>query len=95
VLEQELASAGFMDVEVRAVDAPLRTRSAAECVRFERESFGALHQMLSGLDGPGKAAAWEEIEASLRAFEAPGGFEGPCELLVASASKPTTGTIAG
>ena len=95
VLEQELSSAGFVDVEVRAVEAPLRTTSAAECVRFERESFGALHQMLSGLDAPGKAAAWEEIEQSLRAFERDGAFEGPCELLVAAASRPTAGGISG
>ena len=95
VLEQELSTAGFVDVEVRAVDAPLRTTSAAECVRFERESFGALHQMLSGLDAPGKAAAWEEIEQSLRAFERDGAFEGPCQLLVAAASRPTAGGISG
>ena len=38
--------AGFRDVTVEAVPAPLRLPSAAECVRFERESFGALHQML-------------------------------------------------
>ena len=31
--------------------------SAAECVRFERESFGALHQMLAGLDPAGQEAA--------------------------------------
>ena len=56
--------------------------SAAECVRFERESFGALHQMLSGLDAPGKAAAWDEIEAKLKAFERNGRFEGPCEMVI-------------
>ncbi len=40
--------AGFRDVGVETVPAPLRLPSAAECVRFERESFGALHQMLAG-----------------------------------------------
>jgi SAM-dependent methyltransferase len=95
VLEQELSNAGFVDVEVRAIDAPLRTTSAAECVRFERESFGALHQMLSGLDAPGRAAAWEEIEQSLGAFERDGVFEGPCELIVAAATRPTAGEISG
>jgi hypothetical protein len=69
-------------VEVRTVSAPLRMASAAECVRFERESFGALHQMLSGLDDRGRAEAWAEIEESLRTFERDGGFEGPCELLL-------------
>jgi SAM-dependent methyltransferase len=45
--------AGLSDIEVRRVDAPLRLPSAAECLRFEQESFGALHQMLAGLDEAG------------------------------------------
>ena len=32
--------------------------SSADCVRFERESFGALHQMLAKLDVAGRDAAW-------------------------------------
>jgi len=31
-------------------------------VRFERESFGALHQMLAGLSEPEREEAWSEIE---------------------------------
>ena len=50
VLEGELREAGFRDVRGCSVAAPVELVSAAECVRFERESFGALHQMLSGLD---------------------------------------------
>jgi hypothetical protein len=69
------------------VAAPLRMSSAAECVRFERESFGALHQMLAGLDDPGRMAAWVEIEEALRGFERPEGFVGPCELIVAVGRK--------
>ncbi len=69
-------------MEVRTVPAPLRMRSAAECVQFARESFGALHQMLSGLPDTERQAAWQEIEEHLRAFEGPDGFVGPCELLV-------------
>jgi ubiquinone/menaquinone biosynthesis C-methylase UbiE len=87
VLEQALTDAGFHDVEVRAVPAPLKTTSAAECVRFERESFGALHQMMSGLDARGREEAWREIEESLRQFESDGAFGGPCELLVAAATR--------
>ncbi len=84
VLEAALTRAGFRDVEVRSVAAPLRTTSAAACVRFERESFGALHQMLSGLDASAREAAWQEITESLAQFEHEGGFSGPCELLVAA-----------
>jgi len=88
VLEAELAEAGFADVRVDAVDAPLRLATAAECLRFERESFGALHQMLSGLGEVGQAEAWAEIEEELGRFETAAGFEGPCELLVGSATRP-------
>ena len=47
VLEDAYRRAGFREIETRVVAAPLRMASAADCVRFERESFGALHQMLA------------------------------------------------
>jgi SAM-dependent methyltransferase len=86
-LEALFAGAGFSAVRVETVDAPLRLPSAAECVRFERESFGALHQMLAGLDAAARTDVWAEIEARLGAFETNDGFVGPCELLVVSATK--------
>jgi len=52
----------------------------------ERESFGALHQMLAGLGPAEQADAWAEIEEALPQFEGPDGFVGPCELLVATAT---------
>jgi SAM-dependent methyltransferase len=87
-LTEVLSTAGFVDVEVRTIDAPLRMESAAECLVFERESFGALHQMLAGLDDEAKSAAWDEIAAKLAAFEGTDGFVGPCELLVVGARNP-------
>jgi SAM-dependent methyltransferase len=87
VLAATLARAGFRNVEVRVVAAPLRMASAAECLRFERESFGALHQMLGGLDEAARDAAWQEIERELARFEGEQGFEAPCELLVATGTK--------
>ena len=83
VLEEAYKKAGFRDIQIRVVPAPLRMTSAAECVRFEQESFGALHQMLAGLNDAERKAAWEEIEQELSKFEGPGGFEGPCEMVVA------------
>lgn len=88
VIERAFDQAGFIDVEIRRIDAPVRMRSAAECVAFERESFGALHQMLGGLDAAGREAAWEEIEQELRRFEGADGFEGPCELIVVAGRRP-------
>jgi SAM-dependent methyltransferase len=87
VLDDALRRAGFRNVETRAVPSPLRMSTAAECVRFERESFGALHQMLSGLPEPEREAAWAEIATELGRFEGPSGFEGPCELLVGVGTK--------
>jgi ubiquinone/menaquinone biosynthesis C-methylase UbiE len=87
VLEEAYRKAGFNDVEVRTVSAPLRMASAAECVRFEQESFGALHQMLSGLSPAERQETWREIEGELARFEGATGFEGPCELVVGAGTK--------
>jgi SAM-dependent methyltransferase len=87
VLEEVFESAGLIEVHSQVLSAPLHLPSAAECVRFERESFGALHQMLSGLDDTQREAAWAEIEQELRKFEGPDGFQGPCELVVGSGVK--------
>jgi len=81
--------AGFTQVQFEVVDAPLRLPRAEDCLNFERESFGALHQMLSGLDDAGRKAAWDEVAAALRKFEGPNGFEGPCEMVIAVGTKPS------
>jgi SAM-dependent methyltransferase len=84
-IEAAYEQAGFTEIEARRVSAPLRMRSAAECVQFERESFGALHQMLASLSEPEREEAWREIEDELSKFESrTGGFEGPCELIVSA-----------
>ena len=87
VLAAAFERAGFGHVKVRAVPSPLRLPSAAECVRFERESFGALHQMMAGLGERERAGTWAEIEVELAAFETADGFVGPCEMLVGVATK--------
>lgn len=83
VLEAAYQKAGFRDVRIRLVPSPLRMPSAAECVRFERESFGALHQMLAGVPEAERPSVWDEIEQELKKFEGADGFVGPCEMVVA------------
>jgi hypothetical protein len=80
-------AAGFVDVRFELLEAPLRLPHAADCLAFERESFGALHQMLSGLGDAEKKAAWDEVAAELGKFEGPGGFEGPCVMAIAVGTK--------
>ena len=87
VLEEAFRFAGFRDIEARVVPAPVRMASAAECVRFERESFGALHQMMATLSDAEREETWQEIEQELKQFETADGFEGPCEMVVGSGVK--------
>jgi SAM-dependent methyltransferase len=87
VLEKALLEAGFKDVRIQKVNAPVRVSTASECLQFEQESFGALHQMLGGLTDIEKDQAWEEVEQALQQFEKGGRFEGPCEMLIAVGTK--------
>ena len=82
VLAAAYERAGLRYIEVRKVDSPVRLPSTAECVRFERESFGALHQMMSTLSDAERAETWDAIEHELRQFETNGRFVGPCEMVV-------------
>lgn len=91
VAEAAFREAGFVDVVAVRLDAPVRMSSAAECVRFEQESFGALHQMLGGLDAPAQDAVWTEISERLADFETSDGFVGPCELIVVAGTAPGRG----
>ncbi len=74
--------AGFHEIEVKVIPAPVHMASAAEFVRFAGESFGALHQMMAGLSENEREETWEEITQELRQFEGPDGFVGPCEMIV-------------
>jgi ubiquinone/menaquinone biosynthesis C-methylase UbiE len=87
VIEKAFSQAGFKNVKAVRIDLPLMLSSAKECVRFERESFGALHQMLSGLSDAEKESVWAEIEKELQTFESENGFVGPCEMVVAVGEK--------
>ncbi|MDP9470188.1 MAG: hypothetical protein M3Q71_05905 [Chloroflexota bacterium] len=65
---------------------PFCPGSAAGSTRFERESFGALHQVLANLEAE-QVDTWNEIERELRQFEGPEGFEPPCEMIVGAGVK--------
>jgi SAM-dependent methyltransferase len=88
VAEAAYEKAGLVDVTVTTVPSPVRLSSAAECVLFEQESFGALHQMLSGVSQEARDGAWREIAEALGQFVGPDGFVGPCEMLVVSGTRP-------
>jgi SAM-dependent methyltransferase len=87
VAEEAYARAGFKDITVDVVPSPVRTASAAECLRFEQESFGALHTMLAGLSPAERDETWAEVGEALEQFEGPDGFVGPCEMLVVTGTR--------
>jgi ubiquinone/menaquinone biosynthesis C-methylase UbiE len=86
-IEKAFSQAGFINERSELVDSPLLLSSARECVRFEKESFGALHQMMSSLSDSEKVSVWGEIEKELQKFESENGFAGPCEMVVAVGEK--------
>ncbi|GAA2904883.1 class I SAM-dependent methyltransferase [Pseudonocardia halophobica] len=86
-LEQVLRQAGFVDIGARAVPAPFRLPRATDCLRFLRESAGALHQLLAALSATERDQTWQQIHDELSRFERADGFQGPCELIVAWGTK--------
>lgn len=88
IIEKVFAEAGFRTIQTHIVPSPLILTSAIECVRFEKESFGALHQMMANLSPEEKEDTWKEIQSELSKFEnGSKGFVGPCEMLIATAVK--------
>ncbi len=93
-IEALFEQAGLVEVRAEKIPSPVRMASAAECLRFEQESFGALHQMLGALDAAAKQAAWDAVGRALAAFETRAGaadglaFEGPCVMIAAVGRKP-------
>ena len=87
VLEGIFNQAGFANPEIRAIPVPHRMTSAAEYVRVAREAFGAFNAMMAQLPPQERESVWNEVEASMRSFESPGGFEVPGECLIGAATK--------
>ena len=82
ILAETFRKAGYRDIEAQTVSVPLRMKSAVECLRFEQESFGALHAMMAGMSEDAKRDTWSEIEEGLRAYDSEHGFESPSEVII-------------
>lgn len=88
LLGELLDQAGFADVSTSRIAAPFRLPSAGDYLAFVRGSASPILQLLGKLSPQAREAAWAEMEERLRAFQSPAGWEGPNELLLASASRP-------
>jgi SAM-dependent methyltransferase len=88
VLEQLLAGSGFVGVEQRRLDVPLRVSSAALALTMMTEAFGAYRAVIADSPRAVQDAAWAHVAETLKAFETETGFAAPAEVLVAAGVKP-------
>ena len=73
-VREALEAAGFEDVVIRIVDAPLEMDSARACAQLQREAFGGLDQLLASMSDDERGAVWEEVAHELDPFERDGSF---------------------
>jgi SAM-dependent methyltransferase len=86
-----LAAAGFVDIDVRALDAPMRLPSVKHYLDFVRTAGLPIMAILAPLPAAVQAAAWQEIEAQLLCFNSADDWVGPNELLLCTATRPMHG----
>jgi SAM-dependent methyltransferase len=87
-LEHLLAGSGFVGVEHRTLEVPLRMPSAAEALTMMQEAFGAYRAVVSDSPEAVRTAAWAEVAGMLKTFETRTGFIAPAEVMVAAGVKP-------
>jgi len=88
LIDDLFRQAGFARVATTALAAPFKLPSVKEYLAFVRDSASPILQIMGRLDETQRAAAWAEIDNKLRAFDVPGGWEGPNELLLTVGFRP-------
>ena len=88
LIDDLFRQAGFERVATTALAAPFKLPSVKDYLAFVRDSASPILQILGRLDETQRAAAWAEIDDKLRAFDVPGGWEGPNELLLTVGFRP-------
>ena len=83
-----LAAAGFTDIDVRALDAPMHLPSAQHYIDFVQTAGLPIMAILAPLPLAAQRAAWQDIESQLQRFSSADGWLGPNELLLCSATRP-------
>lgn len=87
IFAENLAAAGYQDVQETTMEVPIRFVSVKEFLRWRREASGSVMQMMAGVDEETQKEIWKEIEEAMQQFETPEGFESPSELLICSGTK--------
>jgi SAM-dependent methyltransferase len=87
LIETLFRSAGFVDVEVRRIDAPFRMASVGDYLEFIRTAASPVTTILDRIDEPSRRAAWAEIADALAPFASADGWDAPTELLLAAGAR--------
>ncbi|MEO7548610.1 MAG: methyltransferase domain-containing protein [Ramlibacter sp.] len=88
LLQELLQEAGFADVKVLPIAAPMRLPTAAHYLEFVRSAGSPIMQILAPLPQAAQQAAWDDMAAQLERFAGPDGWMGPNELLLCSGRTP-------
>lgn len=83
-----LTNAGFVDVDIRTIEAPLAMTSATQAVQMMQDAFGVYRAIISDQPPEAQKAAWTEVLNFLKGFEGSDGFRIPAQVNVAGAAKP-------
>ncbi len=86
VMLRLLREAGFIDIAVQPIAAPFVLPSVQHYIEFVRSAASPIMQMLKALPPAAQAAAWDEMTQQLQVFSTSGGWAGPNELLLCSAT---------
>jgi ubiquinone/menaquinone biosynthesis C-methylase UbiE len=89
LLEGLLSSAGFSNITVRALSAPMHLASVDAYIDFLRSAASPIIEMLAKLSPAAQQSAWSDMTEQLKQFEHQGGWTGPNELLLCEARKPS------
>jgi ubiquinone/menaquinone biosynthesis C-methylase UbiE len=85
-----LAEAGFVDIDVRPVAAPMHLPSRSTYIDFAKSAGQPVMALLAPLSAAAQAAAWHDIEQGLDRYGTPGGWVGPNELLLCTGTRPAS-----
>ena len=88
LLADLLSAAGFAQVSVRSINAPMHLPSAQHYVDFVRTAGGPVMAILAPLSADAQRDAWLDIAQQLARFNTANGWVGPNTLLLCAGARP-------
>lgn len=94
LLHRLMSEAGFDDVAVHRLDAPMHTAGVADYIDFVRSAGSPVIRLVDALPPARREVAWAEIARRLACFEVGARWIGPNELLLVE-GRARTAAVAG